>query len=346
GLGVLVRQQGRLDEAADLLRRALEIDRTSTGEGGTAHLESLLELAQVEAARGKDAVAQEGFQRVLSAQDGLVAAYACLPPGPDRDGLLSTPWRLTEALLTLALRQAGGVQHALEAAFRWKALRPADLALGGREAVRRRHPPLAREIDRLFDLGMQIGGRLIQGAGQEGSQAHRDLVRRWVEERREAEARLAGALRGVGGRGPWGGGCVTSIREALPAGATLVELVRFAPRDFAEICAGGDGLLPARYLACVVRGGEEEAFLVDLGLAADLERRGGWKQVGSALAPHPGCRQLIVAADGRLGLPVFKRLAGPDVGMREVRSGRELISPLLAPARVGWLERLRGWFQG
>jgi hypothetical protein len=59
-----------------------------------------------------------------------------------------------------------------------------------------------------------------------------------------------------------------------------------------------------------------------------------------------GCPQLIVAADGRLGLPAFKRLARPNVAMREVRSGRELISPLLAMGRAGWLEWLRGWFQG
>src|SRR5262249_32205500 len=130
GLGLVVRQQGRLDEAADLLRRALEIDRTSTGEEGVAHFDSLLELAHVEAARGKDSVAQEGFQRVLSGQEELLAAYACLPPGPGRDVLLATPWRLTEALLTLALRQAGDVTNALEAVLRWKALPPAELALG------------------------------------------------------------------------------------------------------------------------------------------------------------------------------------------------------------------------
>src|SRR5262249_25643245 len=177
--------------AADLLRCALETDRTLTGEEGAAYLESLRELAQVEAARGKDGVARQHFQRVLSAQDELVASYACLPPGPGRDGLLWTPWRLTEALLTLALRQAGDVENALEAVLRWKALSPVDLALGGREAVRRRHPSLGREIDRLFDLGMQIGGRLMQGAGQEGLPVHRDLLRRWGEERRELEERLA-----------------------------------------------------------------------------------------------------------------------------------------------------------
>jgi tetratricopeptide (TPR) repeat protein len=346
GLGVLVRQQGRLDEAADLLRRALEIDRTSTGEEGAAYLDSLMELAQVEAARGKGGVALESFHRLLSAQDELLASYTCLPPGPARDKLLSTPWRLTEALLTLALRQAGGVKNALEAVLRWKALPPGEVALGRREAERRHHPSMAREIDRLFDLGMQTGGRLIQGAGQEGLQAHRDLLRRWGEERRELEERLASSVPALARLRAFRTVRASGIRPALSARTTLVEVVRFQPRDFAEICAGRDGMLPARYLAFVIGWGQEDTVLVDLGLAADLERGGGWKRVGTALATHLGRHRLIVAADGRLGLPVFRRLVGPDIEAREVRSGRELISPLLAPARLGWLGRLWSWFQG
>jgi hypothetical protein len=36
----------------------------------------------------------------------------------------------------------------------------------------------------------------------------------------------------------------------------------------------------------------------------------------------------------------------PDAIRGEVRSGRELISSLLAPVKVGWMERLRSWFRG
>src|SRR5262249_29167730 len=81
------------------------------GEEGAPALAPLLDLAQGAAARGQDGVAREGFHRVLSAQAELLASYACLPPGPGRDGLLSAPWRLTEALLTLAVRHAGSVTN-------------------------------------------------------------------------------------------------------------------------------------------------------------------------------------------------------------------------------------------
>ena len=193
---------------------------------------------------------------------------------------------------------------------------------------------------------MQTAGGLIRGAGQEGLQAHRELLRRWGEERRELEEQLVPSLPALARLRALRTVRASGIRQALPGRTTLVEVVRFQPRDFAEICAGRDGRLPGRYLAFVIGGGEEDTYLVDLGLAADLERRGGWERVGSALTTRLDCHQLIVAADGRLGLPVFKRLVGPDVEVREVRSGRELISPLLAPARGGWLRRLREWLQG
>jgi hypothetical protein len=112
------------------------------------------------------------------------------------------------------------------------------------------------------------------------------------------------------------------------------------------VCAGGDGRLPARYLAFVVRGGEDRIELVDLGSAADLEGRRGGELLKQALADGLGSQELIVATDGRLGRSALHGLGRPGAKPREVRSGRELISPLLAPVKVGWLGWLRSWFGG
>jgi hypothetical protein len=90
----------------------------------------------------------------------------------------------------------------------------------------------------------------------------------------------------------------------------------------------------------VVHGGEDRIELVDLGLAADLESRRGGDLLKQAMADRLGSQELIVATDGRLGL------ARPGAKLREVRSGRELISALLKPVKVGWLERLCSWFGG
>src|SRR5262249_55302697 len=137
---------------------------------------------------------------------------------------------------------------------------------------------------------------------------------------------------------------VADVQKALPPGTTLVELVRFLPRDFVKECAGSDRQLPPRYVAFTVRGGETDVSLIDLGPAADLERRGGWELLGRGLAGRLSGQQLIVATDGRLGRAAFGR-AGLGVNAREVGSGRELVAPLLAPARPGWLARLRAWIQ-
>lgn len=305
----------------------------------------MLELARLEAAQGKDDAALDGLARVLSAQDQLVAASTCLPPGPVRDRLLSAPWRLAEALLTLALRRPEAVGPALEAVLRWKGFRPADLALPARAKLRRRQPALTNEIDGLFDLGIQIGGRLIRGAGQEGLQAHRELLRRWGEAWREREDQLAGVLPVLARLRALRGIHVGDVQKTLSPGTTLVELVRFLPCDFAGECAGRDKPLPPHYLAFLVRSGDEDIALIDLGPSADLEGRGGTELLGRALAGHLAGQQLIVAAAGRLGQATFGR-AGLGVIAQEVGSGRELVSPLLALPRRGWLTRLRAWFQG
>jgi tetratricopeptide (TPR) repeat protein len=346
GLGLLTHKQGRLDEAAGLLRHVLEIDREAKCEAGAAHLGSLWELAHVDAARGEIGAALEGFLRVLVAQDELIPAFACLTPGPGRDHMLSAPWRFTEPLLTLALQRPESVEPALAAVLHWKALQPRDLALQGRETLRWRHASLGREIDRLFDLGIQIACRLMQGPGQEGLQGHADLLRRWEEERRPVEDRLAAEISQLARLRSLRGVSVDALRKALPAGATLLELVRFRPTDFKAVCAGGDGRLPARYLAFVVRGGEDRIELADLGPAADVEGRRGGDLLKQALADRLGSGKLIVATDGRLDSSALRGLGQPGAKPRELRSGRELISSLLAPVKVGWLERLRSWFGG
>jgi hypothetical protein len=342
-LGVLCRQQGQLEEAAKLLGHALEIDRTSTGEEGMGHLDSLHELALIEAARNEDASALERLHRVLCLQDKLTAAFAYLPAGPARDGMLAVPWRVLEALLTMALRLPNASEKALAGVLRWKGLGPADFAPADRPALRHRHPAHARDLDRLFDLSMQLVGRLVKGAGPEGLQMHHDLLRRWEEEQQGLEGQLAEVVPDLAKLRALRAVDLPRLRQALPAGATFVEVVRFHPRDFAEMCAGRDGSLPPRYLGFVLHAGDEGVVMCDLGSAVDLESRGGPEVLRAALAPHlAGRRRLIVAADGRLARAVWVRLGGPQAVVRTLNSGREIVSPLLAPS-AGWLARLRGW---
>jgi tetratricopeptide (TPR) repeat protein len=342
-LAVLRRQQGQLGEAADLLSHALEIDRTSTGEEGVGHLDSLHELALIEAARGENASALKRLHQVRSLQDELMAAFAYLPPGQVRDAFLALPWRVTESLLTLALRLPDAAEPALAGVLCWKGLKAADFLPGDRVALRQRDPDHARELDRLFDLSVQIASRLLRGAGPEGPQMHHDLLHRWAVEQQQLEGQLAGAVPALARLHALLAVDLPGLRCALPADATYVELVRFRPRDFAEVCAGRDGLLPPRYLGFVLHAGEERVVMCDLGRAADVEGCGGAEALRVALAPHlGGRRQLFVATAGRMGRASCVRLGGPQALVRMLSSGREIVSPLLARP-TDWLAWLRDW---
>jgi tetratricopeptide (TPR) repeat protein len=332
-----------LEEAAKLLAAALEIDRNSTGEEDIGHLTSLHELALIEAARGEERNAFQHWQRALSFQDKQTAVFAYLPASSERDAMLARPWRLIEFLLTLAPRLPDAAEAVLASVLRWKRIPPADLLPGDRAALRRRYPAHAQELDRLFDLSVQIASRLIRGAGPEGSQMHHDLLRRWEEERQGLEERLARTVPVLTRLRALRAADLPSLRRALPAGATFVELVRYRPRDFAEVCAGRDGSLPPRYLGFVLQAGEQWVKLFDLGRAAELEGRGGAEALRAALAPLlGGRRQLLVASDGRLGRAAWVRLGGSRASVRMLDTGRELVSPLLSAQR-SWFGRLRGW---
>jgi len=129
---------------------------------------------------------------------------------------------------------------------------------------------------------------------------------------------------------------VDAVRRALPEGAALVELVRCQPRDFAEACAGREGLLPARYFAFVLHAGG--VAMADAGPADVLEGRGGAEQLRSALVAHVAGHARLVVGHGGLRRAAWRRLAAE---VRGLRSGRELASGLAPPA--GWLEWARGW---
>jgi tetratricopeptide (TPR) repeat protein len=343
-LAVLQRLQGRLAEAEELLNKALEIDRESaSGEAGNGHLDTQAELALVEAARGKFDAAQERFLRVLAARESLAGAFNCLPPGPGRDALLAAPWNLVEQVLTLALSAPSTAGKVFDFCLRWHALMLGEFALGERATLRRRQPANAKELDRLIDLNLQIAGRLINGAGPDGLQMHRDFLARWGQERERLEEHLSSTVPQLARLRAWHRVDAAGVRAALPPGGALVELVRFRPRDFAEMCAGREGLLPARCMAFVVKSGNEGVAMIDVGSADALEGRDGADALRAVLATHlAGCTFLVAGSGGRLKRVGFKNLV-PAVEARVVRSGREITCELLESKSEGWLERLKGW---
>lgn len=334
-LALLRRLRGHLDESGGLFRQAVEIDKGAGADVGAAHLDSQRELALVEAAQGKTAEAVAALGHVLTAQEGLITAYACLSPGPRRDQLLLAPWQLVEQILTLTAGGSVPPEAAFAAALRWKGMTPAQLTLPDRAALRRDHPGAAEGLDRLLDLNWQIAMRQLNGVGMEGLHLYQTLLMRWGEERERLESKLATSVPALRRMRDWRDVSGATLRAALPAGTRYIELVRYRPCDFAALCAGHDGHLPARYLAFVDDG--QNLRLVDAGLASEVEAKPA--QLRDLLA---GAN--VVALDG----PLTARSLGLAAGVQMIGSGRELVSPLLVapPVPKGWLAWFWGLFGG
>jgi len=177
---------------------------------------------------------------VIASQEELLRANVCLPPGPGQDTILKAPHRLVAFGLTLAVTGRNPAGTEADAAVRWNSLRPADVAYGDRESLRRQHPSVADAVDRLFDLNLQIAGRQCRGAGLEGMAVHRELLARWTAERDRLDDDLSGKLPPLARLRAWRGVSVDAIRGKLPEGTALVELVRYAPTDLEALLRGED----------------------------------------------------------------------------------------------------------
>lgn len=332
GLGLVLRRQGRLPEATARFEQALAVDRgTDAGEELFGSLESHLQLTLIEAATGFHAAALARVRRLIASREELVRAYACLPPGRRRDALLTSPRQLVALGLTLAVGGNFPADTVADAALRWNALRPADLAHGDRSVLRQRHKSDAADIDLLFDLNVQIADRQCRGAGLEGVGVHRELLARWTAKRDRLDDRLSGRLPSLARQSAWRGVTVDTVRHALPEGTALVELVRYAPVDPAAVLRGEDEAGPDRYAAVVVTA--TAAAVVDAG------RPAGPSAVRAAVEPYLGDCTRVVVGHGRVSKRVWGRLAAQ---VRGVTVGRELISPLLAPT-TSLGDRIRGW---
>jgi tetratricopeptide (TPR) repeat protein len=339
GLGVIVRQQGRLPEATRFFERALEIDRTTAAQEEQADsLDTHYQLALIEAASGAHTAAVGRLRRLLADQENLLSAFACLPPGPNRDGLLKYPQLLVGMLLTLTAGRSDQCLPEANAVVRWNALSPATLVHGERAALRQQHPADAEALDRLFDLNVQIAHRHFSGAGLEGAALHRELLAKWTAERDRLENELCDRVRPLARVRVWREVNATAVRTRLPADTAAVELIRYHTADFQALCREEDKRGPVRHAAVVIHP-TNEPKVIDLGGAEALDGQ----KLRAAVALHlAGCSRVTVGHGG-----LHRRVWGgltPEV--QGVRSCRELVSPLLAAPPAGFLARVRGWLGG
>jgi CHAT domain-containing protein/tetratricopeptide (TPR) repeat protein len=352
--GLLHYHLARHDEALEGMTQALRLWRRRHGDGhpfvATAHAN----LALVHWARGDLDRTQRHFTRAADAQSGEFVRLLLI--GNERQRL------------TLARDYQGGLFKQVSLCFaagaRGAAARAAAQLLIQRkgsvlDALALTHGRLhdlkdldgttRARVDRLTELRRLISRQSLSEQLLGASAGAARDVASWQAEEQQLQSELshAGAL-GAGVLDPV---TLEDVRTALPAGAVLIEYVRWSVFDPVRT---GHGIpwRGERYAAMVLRPRGEPLWF-DLGDAAEIEagcttlrsllsdpdsdpdtvRTASLRVYARLVAPFESllaqAKQLIVAPDGELNILPFAVLGDPTLGDRavvsHVASGRDLL---------------------
>src|SRR5262249_1755114 len=160
----------------------------------------------------------------------------------------------SELFLSLVLQHIGespgAVRSALDLVLRRKAIGAEALAAQRDAVLTGNYPALGPRLREWAALRMQIARRTLAGPGQEGPEAHGQLLTRWANQRERLEAELARQIPEMNLARRLQATDRRAVALGLPEGAALVEFVRFHVRDFHAVPARGEPpWKPARYLA-------------------------------------------------------------------------------------------------
>jgi tetratricopeptide (TPR) repeat protein len=270
-------QTGDYEAARRLADRAVA-GRLAFGEGHPLHALALGTRAQIDVIDGRPADALARLREVSAAERRAIGRVFAVSSDAQRLGYLEKVRRRLFTVLSLVrthlAADPAAVAEAYDLVLTRKAL-AAEAAAVRRDAVLGgRYPHLADRLRELSALRQQIAARVLAGPGEEGAKAHRRLLAGWQERQEQLEVELAGAIPEVGLEQRLLAADCRSVAAALPAGAVLVEYVRFDLFDFRAVPARGEEpWQQARYLAFVLRPQEPDAVrMVDLGEAGEIDR--------------------------------------------------------------------------
>src|ERR1019366_6802137 len=115
-----------------------------------------------------------------------------------------------------------------------------------------------------------IATKRFAGPGPEGLVTHRDLIARWLTERDQIECELGEHIPELARRRRLLRVDTEAVRATLAPGWALVEFVHYRATDFTTIypAPGAEPAeRPGRYLAFVLKSGDSNPAVFDLGLA-------------------------------------------------------------------------------
>ena len=158
--------------------------------------------------------------------------------------------------------------------MRRKALGAEALSIQREAVLGGQYPALAPTLHHLHVLRIQIAQTTLAGPGPEGLAAHQEQLAAWHAEKDRLEAELARQIPEMNLERRLRAVDRQVVALALPAGATLVEFVRFPVFNFHAVPAHGDPQWdPARYVAFVLPAGDpDHVQMIDLGEAEPIDQ--------------------------------------------------------------------------
>ena len=278
-LGLTLEYCGCVTQAEVLARQAVRIQRGPGGRTiGPAGGASELLLARLRWRAGAFDEALDSAHRALNYADAWLGHILELGTDTDRLATVGRHQGELDQLLSIAWDAPGDDAAAavLDSVVRRKALLAAVSGAQRRDQALVARPGVATMIAETDQIRSELSATLVGGEGEGSTERAGELA----DQLRDAELRLGVAqrLRFVDDPAPgdgaqhWSSAWLRSGQEvarAVPAGAALVEIVRFV-RQTAD-SPQGRGRDEDSYLALVVPGGRAEPRLARLGPAAVID---------------------------------------------------------------------------
>ena len=300
-LADLLRLMRRYEEAWPLYERALAIRKKALGPEHPDVARDLAGLARLLARQGDAAGALDTAleaERIARAHAELTGRSLT-----ERQALRYAAARTSslDLILTLAARGLAPDQRrrAFDGLIRSRALVLDEMATRHRMVSGSADPAVARLAATLSAARARLANLAVRGLGDQAPANYRRLLDDARDEEERAERALAEASAGFArdlSRSRLG---LDEVARSLPQGSALVALASYTSSELVpdppgtNVAAGEAGLareLPS-YIAFVLRAGELEPRVLDLGSAADIDRRvASWRNSVSSAAPRAGRR--------------------------------------------------------
>ncbi len=273
-LAVLHHRQGKSREAVAATREALQITAESIGDNHPLTFVQWENLASLQMAANDLEGARDSMEHVRRAIRRHVARV--LPGLSDREQLqyLTTRYRqqLHHALSMACLNPDHSALANASAGWLINGKAITQESMADREQLLKRSAAAegGAEVQRLFEVRKQLAA--VSMGAQAASAKQQDILQSLEAEEAALSRSISQSLRRSEAFGQWVE--LETVREAIPAGAVLIDIARIEVYDFnnADPELTVEKFQPARYFAWIIpRSGTGNVRILDLGLASEID---------------------------------------------------------------------------